>query len=409
MSDDELAAGQRAAGRRPRGRPAALDDARLPRGRPPGGALRHHRERGADPGRRADRAGAAARRPGQRALDRDRRPWRRRAATGRRRPRPRASAPALAGRACGHRLSPAPPRPSPASADPPAGRPAPPADSPAGPGPAPAGPAPVPAAAVMSHAPQPRPSRRRSGLVRRVPGRAAWRRRSAASRLRPRRPRAVPAAPGPARRPRDDRARTAARPDGAGAAARDPERVRSMLSRFQASQRAGRAVATLPHRPSGRHPAPTARGGPVSFSPDAPDRELDWLTSNFATRIPGVRSVVVLSTDGLVLAASDRHRPRRRPTRSPRSRRASRSLTAGAARCLEHRQRQPGHRRDGRRLPVRHDGQRRVGPGGDLRARLRHRPDRLRDEPARRPHRPGADARRCARRCADEVPAWPPR
>ena len=33
----------------------------------------------------------------------------------------------------------------------------------------------------------------------------------------------------------------------------------------------------------------------MSSSPDAPDQELDWLTSNFATRIPGVRSVVVLS------------------------------------------------------------------------------------------------------------------
>ena len=39
--------------------------------------------------------------------------------------------------------------------------------------------------------------------------------------------------------------------------------------------------------------------------PSGNDRDLDWVTSNFATRIPGVRSVVVLSTDGLVLATSE--------------------------------------------------------------------------------------------------------
>jgi predicted regulator of Ras-like GTPase activity (Roadblock/LC7/MglB family) len=34
------------------------------------------------------------------------------------------------------------------------------------------------------------------------------------------------------------------------------------------------------------------------------ERDLDWLISNFADRIHGVTSVVVLSTDGLVLAMS---------------------------------------------------------------------------------------------------------
>lgn len=34
-------------------------------------------------------------------------------------------------------------------------------------------------------------------------------------------------------------------------------------------------------------------------------RDLDWLITSFAERIPGVESVVVLSTDGLVLALSD--------------------------------------------------------------------------------------------------------
>ena len=43
------------------------------------------------------------------------------------------------------------------------------------------------------------------------------------------------------------------------------------------------------------------------------------------------------------------------------------------------------------------------------RPRRRHRPDRLRDEHARRPHRPGAHARRCGRSCRrDPVhePRW---
>jgi uncharacterized protein len=35
------------------------------------------------------------------------------------------------------------------------------------------------------------------------------------------------------------------------------------------------------------------------------ERDLDWLITNFAGRIHGVTSVVVLSTDGLVLAMSD--------------------------------------------------------------------------------------------------------
>jgi uncharacterized protein len=43
----------------------------------------------------------------------------------------------------------------------------------------------------------------------------------------------------------------------------------------------------------------------VSTLPDANSPDLDWLITSFAERIPGVNSVVVLSTDGLVLALSD--------------------------------------------------------------------------------------------------------
>jgi hypothetical protein len=43
----------------------------------------------------------------------------------------------------------------------------------------------------------------------------------------------------------------------------------------------------------------------VTITPDD-SRELDWLVGSFANRIAGVSSVVVLSTDGLVLAVSER-------------------------------------------------------------------------------------------------------
>ena len=43
----------------------------------------------------------------------------------------------------------------------------------------------------------------------------------------------------------------------------------------------------------------------MSTLPDANSPDLDWLITSFVERIPGVNSVVVLSTDGLVLALSD--------------------------------------------------------------------------------------------------------
>ena len=43
----------------------------------------------------------------------------------------------------------------------------------------------------------------------------------------------------------------------------------------------------------------------MTFIPNG-DRELDWLVGSFSNRIAGVTSVVVLSTDGLVLAVSER-------------------------------------------------------------------------------------------------------
>jgi predicted regulator of Ras-like GTPase activity (Roadblock/LC7/MglB family) len=62
--------------------------------------------------------------------------------------------------------------------------------------------------------------------------------------------------------------------------------------------------------------------------------ELDWLINSFVDRIPGVRSALVVTTDGLVLAHSHRL------TRDTADQLAAvtsglASLTAGAARCLD--------------------------------------------------------------------------
>ena len=61
--------------------------------------------------------------------------------------------------------------------------------------------------------------------------------------------------------------------------------------------------------------------------------DLDWLVTSFAERIPGVESVVVLSTDGLVLALSDRLDKDTADTLAAVTSGLA-SLTAGAARHM---------------------------------------------------------------------------
>ena len=63
------------------------------------------------------------------------------------------------------------------------------------------------------------------------------------------------------------------------------------------------------------------------------DRDLDWLITSFARRISGVTSVVVLSTDGLVLALSE-HLPRDVADTLAAVTSGLASLTAGAARHM---------------------------------------------------------------------------
>jgi uncharacterized protein len=63
------------------------------------------------------------------------------------------------------------------------------------------------------------------------------------------------------------------------------------------------------------------------------DRDLDWLITAFARRIEGVTSVVVLSTDGLVLALSE-DLPRDTADTLAAVTAGLTSLTAGAARHM---------------------------------------------------------------------------
>jgi predicted regulator of Ras-like GTPase activity (Roadblock/LC7/MglB family) len=63
------------------------------------------------------------------------------------------------------------------------------------------------------------------------------------------------------------------------------------------------------------------------------DRDLDWLITSFARRIAGVTSVVVLSTDGLVLALSE-NLPRDVADTLAAVTSGLASLTAGAARHM---------------------------------------------------------------------------
>jgi hypothetical protein len=64
------------------------------------------------------------------------------------------------------------------------------------------------------------------------------------------------------------------------------------------------------------------------------DRDLDWLLTSFAERIPGASSAVVVSSDGLVLAVSERI-PRDSADQLAAVTSGLASLTAGAARCFD--------------------------------------------------------------------------
>ena len=72
----------------------------------------------------------------------------------------------------------------------------------------------------------------------------------------------------------------------------------------------------------------------MSPQSQGPSNDLNWLVTSFANRIPGARSAVVVSTDGLVLALSERIA---RDTADQLAAVTSglASLTSGAAKCFD--------------------------------------------------------------------------
>ncbi|MGL4173268.1 MAG: roadblock/LC7 domain-containing protein [Actinomycetota bacterium] len=67
---------------------------------------------------------------------------------------------------------------------------------------------------------------------------------------------------------------------------------------------------------------------------DDPDTDLSWLVSDFARRVPGVAHAVGVSSDGLLIAVSERL-PRDRADQLSAIASGLVSLTLGAARCFE--------------------------------------------------------------------------
>jgi uncharacterized protein len=64
------------------------------------------------------------------------------------------------------------------------------------------------------------------------------------------------------------------------------------------------------------------------------DRSLDWLVSNFAREVPGVAHAVLVSADGLLVAASE-HLPAERADQLAAVCSGLASLSAGAAQLFE--------------------------------------------------------------------------
>lgn len=70
------------------------------------------------------------------------------------------------------------------------------------------------------------------------------------------------------------------------------------------------------------------------MTPGTNEGDLNWLLNSFSERIPGVVSAVVVTTDGLVLAFSDRI-PRDAADQLAAITSGLSSLTSGAARCFD--------------------------------------------------------------------------
>ncbi|GGR67665.1 hypothetical protein GCM10010252_01770 [Streptomyces aureoverticillatus] len=94
-------------------------------------------------------------------------------------------------------------------------------------------------------------------------------------------------------------------------------------------------------------PSPTESDEPLAYGLSSEARNLHWLLTNLVDEVPGILSVAVVSSDGLLLLSSDPARnAERRPATSPTGPRGSSadlativsglgSLTVGAARLMD--------------------------------------------------------------------------
>jgi predicted regulator of Ras-like GTPase activity (Roadblock/LC7/MglB family) len=72
----------------------------------------------------------------------------------------------------------------------------------------------------------------------------------------------------------------------------------------------------------------------MTYPPRAHSNSLDWLVSNFAREVPGVSHTVLVSVDGLLIAASEQL-PRERAEQLAAVTSGLASLAAGAAQLFE--------------------------------------------------------------------------
>jgi predicted regulator of Ras-like GTPase activity (Roadblock/LC7/MglB family) len=72
----------------------------------------------------------------------------------------------------------------------------------------------------------------------------------------------------------------------------------------------------------------------MTYPPRPPNNSLDWLVSNFARDVPGVSHAVLVSVDGLLIAASAQL-PRERAEQLAAVTSGLASLAAGAAQLFE--------------------------------------------------------------------------
>ena len=72
----------------------------------------------------------------------------------------------------------------------------------------------------------------------------------------------------------------------------------------------------------------------MTYPPRAQSSSLDWLVSNFAREVPGVSHAVLVSVDGLLIAASEQL-PRERAEQLAAVTSGLASLAAGAAQLFE--------------------------------------------------------------------------